>query len=296
VKITRFDGGRIGVVKDDVVYDVSAACGVDPGEWPPVGIVRVIADWSTMRPRIEAALKGAVGKPLAAVKLETPDPWPNKLLAMPANFRDHAQEMEGRTYAAPGGLTADKAGFFMKANSSMIGAADSIVIPAGKPDREFHYECEIAIVIGKRGRHIPVDEALDYIFGYACLVDMTMRGLEERVMRKSYETFTPVGPWITTADEVGLPFDVNMRLWVNGELRQHSQPQNMIVGIPECIAMCSEVGTLEPGDIIASGTMSGVGPVQPGDEVVIEIDRVGKMTLPVVAAAALPLPIALPVR
>ena len=111
-----------------------------------------------------------------------------------------------------------------------------------------------------------------------------MRGKEERVMRKSYETFTPVGPWITTADEVGEPFELDMRLWVNGDLRQHSQPKNMIVGIREAIAMCSAVTTLEPGDIIASGTMSGVGPLKPGDSVKIVIDRVGVMTLPVNAA------------
>lgn len=282
MKIARFDGGRIGVVRDDRIYDVSAACGVDPGEWPPVGTVRVIADWAAVRPRIEAALSGASGVPLSSVKLETPVPWPNKLLAMPANFRDHADEMTGRPYAQAGGLTADQAGFFMKANSSMIGAGDAIVLPPGKPDREFHYECEIAIVIGKHGRNIAVADALDYVFGYACLIDMTMRGLEERVMRKSYETFCPIGPWIVTADEVGSPFDLNLRLWVNDELRQHSQPKNMIVGIPECIAMCSAVTRLEPGDIIASGTMAGVGPVHPGDQVKIAIDRVGEMTLPVV--------------
>jgi 2-keto-4-pentenoate hydratase/2-oxohepta-3-ene-1,7-dioic acid hydratase in catechol pathway len=111
-----------------------------------------------------------------------------------------------------------------------------------------------------------------------------MRGKEERVMRKSYETFCPVGPWITTADEVGDPFGINMKLWVNGELRQHSTPAKMIVGIREAIAMSSAVTRLESGDIIASGTMAGVGPIKPGDEVTIEIDRVGRMSLPVVAA------------
>jgi len=284
VKIARFDEGRIGVVKDDEIYDVSAACGVDPKEWPPVGIVRVIADWASLRPKIEAAVAGGSGRPLSAVKLQTPDPWPNKLLALPSNFRDHHEEMRGRSYATPGGVTADAAGFFMKANSSMIGAGEAIVVPSDKPDREFHHECELAIIIGKRGRRIPVDKALDHVFGYACLIDVTMRGREERVMRKSYETFCPVGPWITTADEVGDPFELDMRLWVNGELRQHSQPKHMIVGIREAIAMCSEVTTLEPGDIIASGTMAGVGPLKPGDEVTIEIERVGKMTLPVVGA------------
>jgi 2-keto-4-pentenoate hydratase/2-oxohepta-3-ene-1,7-dioic acid hydratase in catechol pathway len=284
VKIARFDEGRIGVVKDDEIYDVSAACGIDPKEWPPVGIVRVIADWASLRPKIEAAIAGGSGRPLSAVKLRTPDPWPNKLLALPSNFRDHHEEMRGRSYATPGGVTADAAGFFMKANSSMIGAGEAIVVPSDKPDREFHHECELAIIIGKRGRRIPVDKALDHVFGYACLIDVTMRGREERVMRKSYETFCPVGPWITTADEVGDPFELDMRLWVNGELRQHSQPKHMIVGIREAIAMCSEVTTLEPGDIIASGTMAGVGPLKPGDEVTIEIERVGKMTLPVVGA------------
>jgi 2-keto-4-pentenoate hydratase/2-oxohepta-3-ene-1,7-dioic acid hydratase in catechol pathway len=284
MKITRYDNGHIGVVKDDKIYDVSAAAGVEPGEWPPVGIVRVIGSWDTVRPKIEAAVKSGTGKPLSSVKLQTPDPWPNKLLALPSNFRDHHEEMRGRSYATPGGITADAAGFFMKANSSMIGASEAIEVPTDKPDREFHHECEMAIVIGKRGRHIPVDKALDYVFGYACLIDVTMRGKEERVMRKSYETFSPVGPWITTADEVGDPFDLNMQLWVNGQLRQHSTPKMMIVGIREAIAMSSDVTTLEPGDIIASGTMAGVGPLKPGDEVVIEIDKVGKMTLPVVAA------------
>jgi len=286
LKITRFDGGHIGVVKDDKIYDVSAACGVDPGEWPPVGIVKVIGSWETFRPKIEAAVNAGTGKPLSSVKLQTPDPWPNKLLALPSNFRDHHEEMRGRSYATPGGVTDEAAGFFMKANSSMIGASEAIAVPADKPDREFHHECEMAIVIGKRGRHVPVEKALDYVFGYACLIDVTMRGKEERVMRKSYETFCPVGPWITTADEVGDPFGLKMQLWVNGQLRQHSTPGMMIVGIREAIAMSSAVTTLEPGDIIASGTMAGVGPLKPGDEVVIEIDRVGKMTLPVVAAKA----------
>jgi 2-keto-4-pentenoate hydratase/2-oxohepta-3-ene-1,7-dioic acid hydratase in catechol pathway len=282
MKLARFDGGRIGVVRDATIFDVSAICGVDPGEWPPVGMVRTIARWPELRPKIEAALTGARGTPLADVRLETPDPWPNKLLALPSNFQDHADEMRGRPYAKAGGKDE---GFFMKANSSMIGPADAIALPAGLEGREFHHECELAIVIGTRGRDVPVERALEHVFGYACLIDVTMRGLEERVMRKSYETFCPVGPWITTADEVGDPFDIDMRLWVNGELRQHSQPAKMKVGIAQAIAMSSAVTTLEPGDIIASGTMAGVGPLVAGDEVTIEIDRVGKMRLPVVSAA-----------
>ena len=283
MRLARFDGGQIGIVRDDVIFDVSAVCGVEPGEWPPVGMVRIIAAWDTLRPKIEAALRSGAGKPLASVRLQTPDPWPNKVLALPANFRDHVEEMRGRPYVIDANIEHE-AGFFIKASSAMIGAGDTIVLPTDKPGREFHHECEMAIVIGKRARHVPVERALEYIFGYSCLIDVTMRGLEERVMRKSYETFCPVGPWITTTDEVGSPFDLEMRLWVNGTLRQHSSPKMMKVGISEAIAMCSAVTTLEPGDIIASGTMAGVGPLVPGDEVVIEIERVGKMILPVVAA------------
>jgi 2-keto-4-pentenoate hydratase/2-oxohepta-3-ene-1,7-dioic acid hydratase in catechol pathway len=279
LKIARFNGGKIGVVRGDQIGDVTALCGADAAEWPPVGIVRIIADWQNLQPKIEAALSGMTFVPLTSVRLETPDPWPHNLLALPSNFKDHADEMAGRPYAIS---NSDNTGFFMKAPSSMVGPADAIVLPSGHAGREFHHECEVALIIGKRARNVPVEAAREYIFGYACLIDVTMRGLEERVMRKSFESFCPVGPWITTADEVGPTDDLNMRLWVNGELRQHSQPKHMLVGISEAVAMCSSVTTLEPGDIIASGTMAGVGPLKAGDEVTIEIDRVGKMTLPVV--------------
>ena len=286
MKIARFDGGRIGVVRDGRIYDVTAACGVDPAEWPPVGIVRTIAAFGTLRSKIEAAAASGAGIPLTEVRLETPIPWPHKLLALPNNFKAHGAEMRaaGGFGSTAGGLSADAAGFFMKSSGSLSGPSDPIVIP-NRPDRLFHHECELALVIGKRGRNIPLERALDHIFGYACLLDITMRGPEERVMRKSYDTFCPVGPWIATSDEVGNPDDISLRLWVNGQLRQQAPTTDMIVGICEAIVNCSAVTTLEPGDIIASGTMAGVGPIVDGDEVTIEIDRVGKMTIPVRVAA-----------
>jgi 2-keto-4-pentenoate hydratase/2-oxohepta-3-ene-1,7-dioic acid hydratase in catechol pathway len=285
MKIARYDGGRIGVVQGDRIFDVTAACGADPAEWPPVGIVRTIAAFERLRPALTAATAGP-STALAGVRLETPIPWPHKLLALPNNFRAHGAEMKaaGGFGSTAGGLSADDAGFFMKSSGSLSGPADPIVLP-NRPDRLFHHECELAIVIGKRGRHIPAAQALEYIFGYACLLDITMRGPEERVMRKSYDTFCPVGPWITTADEVGNPDEISLRLWVNGQLRQQAPTTEMIVGIREAISNCSAVTTLEPGDIIASGTMAGVGPLVDGDEVTIEIDRVGRMSLPVRVAA-----------
>jgi 2-keto-4-pentenoate hydratase/2-oxohepta-3-ene-1,7-dioic acid hydratase in catechol pathway len=274
MKLVRFGGGRIGVVRDGQVYDVSAACGVDPAEWPPVGVLRVIADFAALRPRIEKACTEAKAVPLAQARLETPIPWPNKLLAFPVNYTAHGVEMKSTN-------RADRNGFFMKANTSLVGPADSIVLP-DMPGREFHHECELAIVLGRRGRHVSREDAYEYVFGYACFIDVTLRGSEERVMRKSFDTFAPCGPWITTADEIADPANIELKLWVNGELRQHANTRDLIVDIPGMIAAVSAAATIEPGDIIATGTPAGVGPIRPGDTVAIEIGGVGRMELPVV--------------
>jgi 2-keto-4-pentenoate hydratase/2-oxohepta-3-ene-1,7-dioic acid hydratase in catechol pathway len=119
------------------------------------------------------------------------------------------------------------------------------------------------------------------VFGYACLLDMTVRGKQERTIRKSYDTFTPVGPWIVTADEVGSPTDLQVTLRVNGKIRQDANTRDMFMSVAEIIEMCSAVTTLEPGDIIATGTAEGVGPVTHGDTVSIDISRVGQMSLQV---------------
>jgi 2-keto-4-pentenoate hydratase/2-oxohepta-3-ene-1,7-dioic acid hydratase in catechol pathway len=280
MRIARFDGGRIGIVRGDQIVDVTAAAGVDPAEWPPVGPVRLIADFPALRPKLEAAAASGNAVPLASVHLDTPIPWPHKLLALPNNFRDHTAEMKTNGLGFGQGTTADEAGFFMKSSGSLIGAGDTIVVPH-RPDRIFHHECEIAIIVGKRARNVPREKALEYIFGYATLMDITMRGREERVMRKSFDTFCPVGPWITTADEIAEPDDIELSLWVNGELRQHAFARDMVVNIRHAIEMCSSVTTLEPGDIIAGGTMAGVGPIADGDNVKIELSGVGTMTLPV---------------
>jgi 2-keto-4-pentenoate hydratase/2-oxohepta-3-ene-1,7-dioic acid hydratase in catechol pathway len=278
MKIARFDGGRIGVVVGDRVHDVTDACGVDPAEWPPMGMITTIAAFDELRPGIERDLGLSVGLPVAGVALETPIPWPHKLLALPNNYRAHTAEMGNNS------IDAGNSGFFMKSSASLSGPLDAIVLPE-RPDRNFHHECELAIIVGKSGRKIALEDALDYIFGYACLIDVTMRGKEERVMRKSFDTFCPVGPWITTADEVGATDDIVLRLWVNGELKQQAPVSEMVVGIREAIVLCSAVTTLQPGDIIASGTMAGVGPIVPGDSVRIAIEKVGEMTIPVVADA-----------
>ncbi len=274
MKVVRFNGGRIGISDGHKVVDVSGLCQAADDNWPPIGINRLIRDFEALQPRLQTLLDNEQGEPLASVRLETPIPWPNKLMAYPVNYHDHAKEMASR------GL-ANIQGYFLKSNSSLVGPADAIELPA-LPGREIHHECEIALVIGKQGRQISPERALEHVFGYACLLDMTVRGKEERVFRKSYDTFTPVGPWIVTADEVPDPTNIGMKLWVNDELRQQANTRDLIVDIPNMVAIASSASTLYPGDLIATGTPAGVGRVIAGDVVTIEVEHVGRMAIPVV--------------
>jgi 2-keto-4-pentenoate hydratase/2-oxohepta-3-ene-1,7-dioic acid hydratase in catechol pathway len=273
MKLVRFNGGKIGAVVGDRVIDLTEELGVSPAEWPPVGMLRVIRDFPEQRAAIEKRIASGGGVPLSEVRLQTPVEWPNKLIAYPVNYVDHATEMSSTGFA-------NVQGFFLKANSSLVGPQDAIELP-DLPDRSVHHECELAIIIGKQGRSISEADAYDHIFGYACLLDITIRGKEERVMRKSYDTFTVVGPWITTADEVGDPSAINLKLWVNGNLRQDANTRDLIVDIPKMVSLASSAATLYPGDIIATGTPAGVGPIVDGDIVAIDIDGVGRMEVPV---------------
>jgi 2-keto-4-pentenoate hydratase/2-oxohepta-3-ene-1,7-dioic acid hydratase in catechol pathway len=275
MKITRFNEGRIGVVVDaSHLVDITAVVGEDAAAWPPVGPTRLIADFAALRPAIEKALPSLPRLRLADVTLRTPVPWPNKVIAYPVNYHDHGREMQA-------GYRADHQGFFLKPPSSLSGAGEPIQLPV-VPGREVHHEAELAIVIGKECRGIEREQWKDVVFGYACLLDMVVRGKEERVFRKAFDTFCPVGPWITTADEVGDPTNLEMKLWVNGALQQHANTRDLVLDIPGMVQMAAAVMTLYPGDIIATGTPAGVGPVVDGDTVRITIDRLGEMNVKVV--------------
>lgn len=274
MKITRFNEGRIGVVVDDAhLVDITSLIGLDIGEWPPVGMNRVIAQITTFRPLIEQALQTLPRIKLDQVVLRTPIPWPNKIIAYPVNYHDHGREMQA-------GYRADHQGFFLKPPSSLSGAGESIQLPV-VPGREVHHEAELGIIIGKECRGIQREDWKDVVFGYACLLDMVVRGKEERVFRKAFDTFCPVGPWITTSDEVGDPTALEMKLWVNGVLKQHANTRDLVLDIPGMVQMAAAVMTLYPGDIIATGTPAGVGPVHEGDTVRIFIERVGEMNVKV---------------
>ena len=289
MKLARFDDNRIGIVRDDDIIDVTDVVDGRPGEWPPVAMNRLIANFAEFRGKLETAARGK-GKPLGTVKLLTPVPWPNKIIAYPVNYHEHGIEM-GSSYRA------NNQGFFFKPPSALSGPSDPIILPVNAA-RRIDHECELAIVISKQGRDIAREDYRDYVFGFSCLIDAVIRGKEERVTRKGFDTFCPIGPWIVTADEVGdAASHLQGRLWVNGELKQDANTRDLILDIPAMIEMASSVMTLYPGDIIAAGTPAGVGPIRHGDKVKIEFERVGSMTLDVIQGEsgkysifALPLP------
>jgi len=273
MRLARFDGGRIGVGDSEGVVDVTALCGVSPDAWPPVGPLQVIRDFDRMRPTLAAALATGHKRPWSSVRLETPVPWPNKIIAYPVNYHAHGREMQAQ-------YRATNQGFFLKPGSALSGPNDPVILPK-VPGREVHHEAELAIIIGKQVRGLSRENWREAVFGYACLLDMVVRGREERVFRKAYDTFCPVGPWIVTADDVPDPAALGMKLWVNDDLRQSANTRDLVLDIPGMIETASAVMTLYPGDIIATGTPEGVGPVVDGDRIRIVIDHVGEMTVPV---------------
>jgi 2-keto-4-pentenoate hydratase/2-oxohepta-3-ene-1,7-dioic acid hydratase in catechol pathway len=275
MKLARFDDDRIGVVRGDSVVDVTDIAEVRSGEWPPVGMLRLIANFARHRDALERAAASGEGVALTNVRLLTPVPWPNKVIAYPVNYHEHGIEM-GSSYRA------NNQGFFFKPPSALSGPAEPIQLPVNA-GRRIDHECELAVVIGREGRDIAREDWRDYTFGYSCLIDAVIRGPEERVTRKGFDTFCPVGPWIVTRDEIGDAVSrLRGRLWVNGELKQDANTRDLVLDIPGMIEMASSVMTLYPGDIIATGTPAGVGPIRAGDKVKIEFERIGAMTLDVV--------------
>ena len=287
MKLAVYDDYRVAVVENDQLFDVTEAVPDAGPAWPPVFMSRLIAQWDTVAPRIRAARAKATPIARSAVRLLAPVPFPGTVIAAPANYRKHVGELGDRGVTKQGN-SANEIGFFLKTSSSVCGPDSAIVLPRGSK-RRFDHESELAAVIGKRGKNIPRSQALDYVFGYSCLMDLTMRlepgaPPEERPMRKSFDTFTPLGPWLVTADEIPDPHALSNQLWVNGELRQSANTREMTVDIAALIELISSVMTLNPGDVIATGTPQGVGPIKPGDSVRIAIEKVGDMTLKVVEA------------
>jgi len=282
MRLAVYDDNKVGVVKDGQVVDVSDLVGAGAEEWPPVAVTRLIAGFDRLRPRLEEAFRSRPGTPMERVRLKAPVPFPGKVIAAPANYRLHIQEMstkEMREVVKQEVHAIDQYGVFLKAPSSVIGPGGTIELPF--PDRRTDHEVELGFVIGKTARNVKMADAMSYVFGYTGAMDITVRGGEDRSTRKSFDSFTPLGPVLVTADEIPDPHNIQLKLWVNGELRQNGNTKDMIWNIPKLVEYASHVMTLYPGDVVSSGTPDGVGPLKAGDEVTIEIERIGKMSVKV---------------
>ncbi len=275
MRLATFNGGRIGRVIADRVIDLTDVVGpIEGGGRSPRSAMRTLIErWDRLSPEVAPRRAGTV--PLADVQLDAPIADPSKLLAAPINYRDHQAEMN---------VTSDVGalGVFLKAPSSILAPGGTIRLPYH--DRRFDQEGELAVVIGRRAQHIEESEARSHIFGYTGLLDITMRGGEDRSTRKSFATFSPIGPWIVTADEFGDPGRAELRCWVNDELRQEANTSDLVWGVDKLVSYASWISPLEPGDIITTGTPAGVGPLSHGDRIRLDIAGLGSPLTAVVTS------------
>lgn len=278
VTFTHNNKTRVGAVVDDFVID----CLGDPSIAPSMIDFLSAGDQSLVA-MAQLIDSGKSRIALNEVKLNAPVPRPGKYLALGHNYAQHLAEtgMEQPEYPT----------FFTKLSSCVIGTGDAIQRP--KVSDKLDYEGELAFVIGQRCRHVPVDKAREVIAGFTIANDVSVRDWQFRsptmILGKSFDTTGPLGPWIVTRDEIPDPHNLNLKTWVDDELRQNANTSDMIFNCYQMIAYLSQVMTLEPGDVITTGTPSGVGVamkprgyLKPGQLVRIEIEGIGVLSNPVI--------------
>lgn len=281
MRLCRFNDTRFGMVDGAQVADITEALDVlPPVRWPlPLGDL-MVANLPSIVKRAQSLLPAAKRLPLADCRLLSPVGNPSKVMGAPLNYRDHIDESKTDSMRHDHKLTtAEDQGLFLKAGSSLIGPGQSIL--QRFPTRRSDHEAELAIVIGKQGRNIPQDEVRNHIAGACIGLDMTVRGPEFQCFRKSPDTYCVLGPWLTTLDDCPDLANIDFSLEVNGELRQKSNTSYMIVSIERLITIASTYSTLYPGDVVLTGTCSGVGPVKPGDVITTEFRGLGRMEVQV---------------
>jgi 2-keto-4-pentenoate hydratase/2-oxohepta-3-ene-1,7-dioic acid hydratase in catechol pathway len=269
MKLAFFDDFKLGVVKGDSIVDVSAVVRDIPHTGPGDLMSGLIARFADYRGKLESASAGS-GVALSGVRLRPPVPKPGNIVCMAVNY------MEDGTLKEKPQINA-----FHKMSNAIIGNGDTMVLP-DVPAGVFEGEAELALVIGKRATRVPASEAMKYIFGYTGFIDGSARGLPPPgnvfFQMKSRDTFAPLGPWIVTADEIADPQNLNITLTNNGAVMQKFNTSDMAHQIPRCIEWLSSIHTLEPGDIVATGTNHrGLNPFMDGDKIELTIEKVGTL-------------------
>jgi 2,4-didehydro-3-deoxy-L-rhamnonate hydrolase len=282
MRICRFDGDRFGLVEGNDVRDVTSAfASLSQQSYPFPRTDQMIANLATLRPAIEAAARNAPVLALDSLKLLSPIANPGKIVAAPVNYKKHLDEARGDAEIHHQNQVGEiqRVGLFLKATSSVVGCGEGVAMR--HMDRRNDHEIELAVVIGKTADRVSYDDALNYVAGYCIGLDMTIRGPEERSLRKSVDTFTVLGPYFVTADEIGDPAGLDLELTVDGEKRQLANTRDLILDVKTLISWASSFYTLHPGDVILTGTPEGVGPVLPGNTIRATIARIGTMEVAV---------------
>ncbi len=293
MKICHYNQNEAGVVEGDKVYPIGDALvrgGHVRNGYTMVEVVDALANRAGALEAARGALKSATPLPLASVKLLAPITNPPSLWAAAANYRAHQAEMKIKMGSADRAeLSKDElmAEFFLKPTSSIIGPGDTVILP--KISKDVDFECELCAVIGKKARKVSEERALDYVFGYTICWDLSQRDPwgrgrhNTRNIRKGFDTFTALGPWIVTRDEIEEPQDLSINVEQNGKPAMTAHTSDMICGIREHIRFLTSCLTLRPGDLITTGTPAGVKKLADGDRLKGTIDKIGSMELKVAA-------------
>jgi 2-keto-4-pentenoate hydratase/2-oxohepta-3-ene-1,7-dioic acid hydratase in catechol pathway len=272
MKLLYFNDYRLGVLKGERVVDVTSVVQNVPHTGPGNLIIGVIERWSDLRGPIDKVAASGSGLPVAQVKMRPPLPKPVNIDCMAVNY------MEDGTRKEPAPINA-----FHKSPGCVVGHGDTVLLPDIALSI-FEGEAELAVVIGKRAKHVPASRAMEHVFGYVNFIDGSARDAttlgNSFYQVKSRDTFAPIGPYLVTADEIKDPHKLQVRLWVNGVLKQNYNTDDMANKIPRCIEWISGIHELEPGDILATGTNHrGLSALQNGDTVELEVDGLGRLTV-----------------
>lgn len=282
MKICRYNGSNFGLVRDNLIFDVtSVLAGLPARQYPYPPGDQMIAGLADLMPKMQAAADAVAGIPLEGVQLNAPVANPGKIIGAPINYTRHIDESvsdDGIVSSRPINHISDW-GLFLKANSSLVGAGDGIALRFLEARND--HEVELAVVIGRQASQVAAAGALDYVAGYAIGLDITTRGKELQSFRKSADSYAVLGPWLVTADEIADPNQLDLKIAVNGETRQQSNTRHLVYDVHRLIEYASMRYTLEPGDIIMTGTPEGVGPIEPGDVLSCGIQDVGAMEVAV---------------